>query len=452
MQSKNKAKSVYVCLECGATQPKWSGKCPVCGAWNTLSEEPVITKSKKPHLATASEPKPFITGEKLEKKGRVATGIEEFDRVVGSGFVPASVILLAGDPGIGKSTIMLQILDKLKGEKFLYFSAEESYEQISMRADRLEIKNSNILISCENNLENILYQIDNVKPSVIVIDSIQTIFSDSYDNVPGSVTQVRECANSLLRKSKELGIITVFIGHITKEGMIAGPKVLEHIVDTVLYLEGSRNSFYRMLRAIKNRFGPTNEVGVFEMRESGLVPVANPSEIFLSERKKDVSGSSVTVSMEGTRPFLIEVQALVTQTAYGTPQRTANGIDYRRLMMLIAVLEKRIGLPLGTQDIFVNLIGGLRIDEPAIDLAIISAIASSFKNIPLPSDSVMMGEVGLVGEIRAIPFIDDRIKEAVKMGFSKIYIPKGNRKGLKNLPDAKLSSLDSLNTLFNYLL
>jgi DNA repair protein RadA/Sms len=452
MPSRNKVKSVYICSECGATQPKWSGKCPECGAWNTLNEEIVVAKSKKPHLTTTSEPKSLITGEKFSKKERVATGIEEFDRVVGGGFVLGSVILLAGDPGIGKSTVMLQILDKLKDEKFLYFSVEESYEQISIRANRLGIKNLNILISCENNLENILYQIDNINPSVIVVDSIQTIFSDNYDNVPGSVTQVRECANSLLRKSKELGIITVFIGHITKEGMIAGPKVLEHIVDTVLYLEGSKDNFYRILRSIKNRFGPTNEVGVFEMKESGLTPVMNPSEIFLSERRKNVSGSSVAVSMEGTRPFLIEVQSLVTQTAYGTPQRTANGIDYRRLMMLIAVLEKRIGLPLGTQDVFVNLIGGLRIDEPAIDLAITSAIASSFKNIPLPPDSVMMGEVGLVGEVRAIPFIEDRIKEAAKMGFSKIYIPKGNRKGLKNYPDVKLNSLDSLSTLFNYLL
>ena len=444
----NKIKTVFVCNECGAVQPKWAGRCSECGAWNTMVEEKVL---KKPRSTMHTEKRDLepLESKSAQRQIRIMTGIEEFDRVLGGGFVNGSVVLLAGEPGIGKSTIMLQILDKLDGEKFLYFSGEESEEQIRLRANRLSISDPRILVACENNLENVLFQIDQHKPTAVVIDSVQTLYSDAYDNVPGSITQVRECAGKLLRQAKELGIIVIFIGHITKEGMIAGPKVLEHVVDTVLYLEGAKNNFYRMLRSMKNRFGSTNEVGIFEMKSEGLIPVGNPSQLFLSERREHVAGSAVAVSMEGTRPFLIEVQALVTHTSYGTPQRTANGIDYRRLSMLIAVLEKRVGLPLGTQDVFVNLVGGLRIDEPAIDLSVIAAMASSFKDIPLKSSSAMIGEIGLVGEVRSVPFIEQRVKEAAKLGYSSIYVPKSNVKMLRNVSQTEVISIDSISHLFS---
>lgn len=380
---------------------------------------------------------------------RLATGIDEFDRVLGGGFVEGMVVLLAGEPGIGKSTLVLQVLSKLKGNRFLYFSGEESEEQIALRAGRMDIRDERILVACENNLENIVTHIENLEPDVVVIDSIQTIFSDMYDNVPGSVTQVRECAGQLLRKAKEMNLCVVFIGHITKDGMIAGPKVLEHLVDTVLYLEGGKTNFYRTLRSMKNRFGSTNEVGLFTMKDTGLIPVDNPSEFFLSERKKHVAGSTVAVSMEGTRPFLIEVQALVTQSSYGNPQRTANGIDHRRLAMLVAVLEKRAGLPLRLQDIFVNLVGGLRIDETAINLGVIVALASSFKDVPVNPSAVFIGEVGLVGEIRSVPIIEQRVREALKFGFSPIYIPKANLKQLDGAESGDVVGVDSISRLFD---
>ncbi|PIS27368.1 MAG: DNA repair protein RadA [Candidatus Marinimicrobia bacterium CG08_land_8_20_14_0_20_45_22] len=441
-----KTKIAFVCTACGSVQPKWSGKCPECGAWNTMVEEKVVKRSEKVTTEARREPQP-LTAATTTKIERSRTGIEEFDRVLGGGFVNGSVILISGEPGIGKSTIILQVLEKLKGEKFLYFTGEESEEQIRLRAERLAIRDPRIWVASENNLENILYQMENHRPSAIVIDSVQTVYSDAYENVPGSVTQVRECAGRLLRKAKELGIIAVFIGHITKDGMIAGPKVLEHLVDTVLYLEGDKQNFYRLLRSMKNRFGPTNEVGIFEMKETGLIPVGNPSDFFLSERREHVAGSAIAVSMEGTRPFLIEVQALVTQTTYGTPQRTANGIDYRRLAMLIAVLEKRAGFPLRTQDVFVNLVGGLKIDETAINLGLVAAMASSFRDIPLDPMSVFIGEVGLVGEVRSVPFIEQRVKEAVKFGYQKIYVPKHNLRLLKNDSDSKIIGVDSINHL-----
>ncbi|MDD5764958.1 MAG: DNA repair protein RadA [Candidatus Marinimicrobia bacterium] len=441
-----KTKIAYVCTACGSVQPKWSGKCPECGAWNEMVEEKVVKRPEKVTAESRREPQP-LTAATTKKIERSVTGIEEFDRVLGGGFVNGSVILISGEPGIGKSTIVLQVLEKLKGEKFLYFTGEESEEQIRLRADRLGIRDPRIWVASENNLENILYQMDNHRPAAVVIDSVQTVYSDAYENVPGSVTQVRECAGRLLRKAKELGIIAVFIGHITKDGMIAGPKVLEHLVDTVLYLEGDKQNFYRLLRSMKNRFGSTNEVGIFEMKETGLIPVGNPSHFFLSERREHVAGSAIAVSMEGTRPFLIEVQALVTQTSYGTPQRTANGIDYRRLAMLIAVLEKRAGFPLRTQDVFVNLVGGLKIDETAINLGLVAAMASSFRDIPLDPMSVFIGEVGLVGEVRSVPFIEQRVKEAVKFGYEKIYVPKHNLRLLKSDSDSKIIGVDSINHL-----
>ncbi|HCK99901.1 MAG TPA: DNA repair protein RadA [Candidatus Marinimicrobia bacterium] len=444
----NKIKTVFTCNECGASQPKWTGRCPECGAWNGMVEEIISKKASRAIPAAQRVLQPLDRPISYSAK-RMGTEIDEFDRVLGGGFVEGMVVLLAGEPGIGKSTLILQVLAHLKGERLLYFSGEESEEQIALRSNRMGISDSRILVACENNLENIIYHLDKQKPTIVVIDSIQTVYSNAYDNVPGSVTQVRECAGNILKKAKEMGFIAVFIGHITKDGMIAGPKVLEHLVDTVLYLEGGKHNFYRTLRSMKNRFGSTNEVGLFTMKDNGLIPVENPSEFFLSERKKHVAGSAVAVSMEGTRPFLIEVQALVTQTSYGNPQRTANGIDHRRLAMLIAVLEKRSGLPLRLQDIFVNLVGGMRIDETAINLAVLVAMASSFKDIPLDPGGVFIGEVGLVGEVRSVPLIEQRVKEALKFGFKPVYIPRANLKQLKGFRTDEVMGIDSINQLFD---
>jgi len=442
-----KSKLIYVCQECGNVQPKWTGKCPECGAWNSFAEERSVPRAKRSAPA-AQQPLQLLTDRKEQTKQRLCSGIAEFDRVVGGGLVTGSVVLLGGEPGIGKSTLMLQILASMEGDHLLYFSGEESEEQIQIRAERLAIQNNHIWITCQNNLEHILAHLDKYHPELVVVDSIQTLYSEEFENVPGSVTQVRECAGQLLRKAKTLGIVVVLVGHITKSGMLAGPKVLEHLVDTVLYLEGGKQNYYRTLRSIKNRFGSTNEIGVFEMKAKGLIEVGNPTNFFLMERREHVAGSAVAVSMEGTRPFLVEVQALVTQTSYGTPQRTANGIDYRRLAMLIAVLEKRSGLPMGTQDVFVNLAGGLRVDETAINLGVIAAMASSFKDIPLAAKAVFIGEVGLVGEIRSIPFIQQRVQEAVKFGYKTIYAPQSNQKELQKIVNAQIHGVDSINRLF----
>jgi DNA repair protein RadA/Sms len=380
---------------------------------------------------------------------RLKTGIKEFDRVLGGGFVAGGVILLGGEPGIGKSTLMLQVLVGLPGTKFLYVSGEESEKQLQLRANRLQIRDERIQVTCENNLENILYLLDTLNPAIAVIDSVQTLYSEDYENVPGSVTQVRECAGRILQNAKKSSTVIIFIGHITKEGMIAGPKVLEHLVDTVLYLEGSKNHGFRTLRAMKNRFGATNEIGIFEMQESGLHPVDNPTRIFISERREHVAGSAITVSLEGTRPFLIEVQALVTQATYGNPQRNANGIDYRRLAMLIAVLEKKLGLPLATQDIFVNLVGGLRVDEPAIDLAVVAALVSSYKNLPLAPSAVLIGEVGLVGEVRTTTLLENRIFEAQEFGLRKAYVPVNTGKLSKSLQGIELIKISNIAELFD---
>jgi len=443
-----KEKTIFYCTECGNSQSKWSGKCPACNAWNTLVEEKVSKKSaKNPVRLSNKEPVP-LNQKITSKKIRAKTHIEEFDRVTGGGFVRGSVTLLGGEPGIGKSTIMMQILQHLEGEKFLYFSGEESEEQIQMRAIRMNITDKRILLSCDNNLESILHQIEKNKPDMIVIDSIQTLYSDDYDNVPGSITQVKECAAQLQRKAKENNITVILIGHITKSGSIAGPKILEHLVDTVLYLESGQHNHYRTMRSIKNRFGSTNEVGIFEMLDKGLMPVANPSGFFLSEKRDHISGSTISISMEGTRPILIEIQALVTKSSYGNPQRTANGVDYRKLAMLIAILEKRGGYPLGTQDIFLNIVGGLKIDETAINLAVVAAMASSFRDISINSKYAFVGEVGLGGEIRSVPFVEARAKEALKFGYEKIFIPKSNRKLLEN-NDSRILGVDSIGHLFS---
>jgi DNA repair protein RadA/Sms len=416
-------KILYQCQSCGYSSPKWLGKCPDCGEWNSFTEEQRVTKLKRKSVA---EPValPDITA---SHGSRVSTGIRELDRTLGGGVVMGSVVLIGGDPGIGKSTLTLQSLRGLtKLGKVLYVSGEESPEQIKIRADRLEIDSGEIILLPETSLEGIISSVQKLKPRVLIIDSIQTIFSLELPSAPGSVSQIRECSTKLMFLAKKNGIPLFIIGHVTKEGAIAGPKVLEHIVDTVLYFEGDKGNPFRILRAVKNRFGSTNEIGVFEMQESGLQEVDNPSQLFLSEKPENVPGSVVTVSLEGTRPLLVEIQALVTASSFGVPRRTAIGVDYNRINLLVAVLDKRLGMQLGGMDIYVNVVGGLKIDEPAIDMGIIAAIASSFKNQSIDSALFTFGEVGLSGELRAISQPDIRIKEASKLGFKKGIVPVNN--------------------------
>lgn len=428
-----KNKIVFVCNECGYESPKWMGKCPACNAWNSFYEEKVVSSSSSNSGKKKEVSKP-IELNKIEgkSKAKVSTGFNELDRVLGGGLVNGSLILLGGEPGIGKSTLILQICNKIKTDgKVLYISGEESGEQIKIRADRLGVKNDNLLFLSETNIENIEENILSINPKLVIIDSIQTMYSEEITSAAGSVSQVREITAKIMRTCKENGVTTILIGHVTKDGNIAGPRVLEHMVDTVLYLEGERYFSYRMLRGVKNRFGSTNEIGMFEMESEGLVEITDPSKILISERDENPSGSVVIASMEGTRPLLVEFQALTTPTVYGLPRRTANGIDYNRLAVLIAVLEKKVGLNLGNQDVYLNVVSGLKINEPAIDLGIIAATVSSFKNIPIDTGTVVLGEVGLTGEIRSVNLIDKRLKEAEKLGFKKCIIPETNRKLLK---------------------
>jgi DNA repair protein RadA/Sms len=438
-----RSKILYQCQSCGYSSPKWLGKCPDCGEWNSFSEEERVTKLKSQKTAD-----PVVLSEISASTGsRYSTEIRELDRTLGGGVVMGSVVLIGGDPGIGKSTIILQSLKGLtKLGKVLYVSGEESPEQIKIRADRLQIRSDEIILLPETSLEGILSVAHKMNPQVIIIDSIQTIFSLELPSAPGSVGQIRECATKLMFLAKKQGIPLFIIGHVTKEGAIAGPKVLEHIVDTVLYFEGDKGNPFRILRAVKNRFGSTNEIGVFEMHESGLQEVDNPSQLFLSERPVNVPGSVVTVSLEGTRPLLVEIQALVTASSFGVPRRTAIGVDYNRINLLVAVLDKRLGMQLGGMDIYVNVVGGLKIDEPAIDIGIVAAIASSFKNQAIDRGIFTFGEVGLSGELRAISQADVRINEAAKLGFSKGIVPANNRNnidkqdidiiGVKNVEEA----------------
>ena len=409
-----KNKTVFVCNNCGYESPKWMGKCPACGEWNSFFEEKVIT-SKNSNGKTNKERVKPIELSKIEGKEttRVSTGFDELDRVLGGGLVNGSLVLLGGEPGIGKSTIILQICNKIKTEgKVLYVSGEESAEQVKIRADRLNVKNDNLLFLSETDIHIVEEEIEQIKPALVIIDSIQTMYSDEITSAPGSVSQVREITAKIMRMCKENGITTILIGHVTKDGNIAGPRVLEHMVDTVLYLEGERYFSYRILRGVKNRFGSTNEIGMFEMQNEGLVEIDNPSSILISERNENPAGSVIVASIEGTRPLLVEFQALTTQSVYGLPRRTANGIDYNRLTLLIAVLEKKARLPLGNQDVYLNVVGGLKVNEPAIDLGVVLATASSFKNVSIPTDVVVLGEVGLTGEVRAINLIEKRLKEA----------------------------------------
>lgn len=429
-----KVKTQYICQSCGYRSPRWAGKCPECDSWNTLTEEVVSSKSssaKKSNRALNAKIDKITEIVTVDEE-RLRSNITELDRVLGGGIVKGSVILIGGDPGIGKSTLMLQIADKTTGAKILYISGEESARQIKMRTERLGSTLDNFYILCETDTDIITSVIENEKPELVIIDSIQTVYRPELESTPGSISQIRESTSLLMNSAKKLNIPVIIIGHITKDGSIAGPKALEHMVDVVLQFEGERTHSFRILRGIKNRFGSTNEIGIFEMTDKGLMEVTNPSEVFLSQRNYGASGCVISSAIEGTRPILVEVQALAASTNYGLPQRTSIGFDYKRLNIIIAVLEKRVGLFLNKFDIFVNIAGGVRIDEPAIDLAIATGIYSSFKDIPIDSETVVLGEIGLSGEIRTISYIEKRLNEAIKLGFKKIVIPKNNLKSLKN--------------------
>lgn len=443
-----KIQTKYVCQSCGYVSPRWVGKCPSCNEWNTFVEEvsTPLRLSKKPAGAASTIEPVSLEDLETEDVPRVKTNIDEFDRVLGGGLVPGSLILLGGDPGIGKSTLMMQMALKLQGQVILYITGEESVRQIKLRAERLHgERTKSILLLAETNLDLILDIIERGTPDLIIVDSIQTMYRPGLESAPGSVSQVRESTALLLRLAKTQGIPIFVVGHVTKEGVIAGPRVIEHMVDTVLQFEGEAHYAYRILRALKNRYGSTNEIGIFEMHEDGLQEVKNPSEAFLSERRYGTSGSTVVSSIEGSRPILIEVQALVTPTSYGMPQRNTTGFDYRRLSLLLAVLEKRVGLHLGTQDVFVNIAGGVKIDEPAVDLGIAASIASSLRDIPVDSSTVAVGEIGLGGEIRTIGHVEKRIQEAAKLGFKRIVIPHNNLKGVKGQDGIDIVGVQSVN-------
>ena len=431
-----KKRSSFVCQSCGHSAARWFGRCSGCGEWNTCVEErPQEVDKRREHIAVTaprSELRP-ITEVDDQDHERLQVGIGEFDRVLGGGIMPGSVVLVGGDPGIGKSTILLQMVGQLAASNFriAYISAEESAAQIRLRAGRLGALSEDLQVMAETNLNAILDQLKAADPVAIVIDSIQTIYMPELESAPGSVTQVRECAARLVYLAKESGIPVFLVGHVTKEGTVAGPRVLEHLVDTVLYLEGERHHHFRILRAAKNRFGSTNEIGIFEMRDQGLIEVANPSEILLAERAEGVSGSAIVCSMEGTRPLLIEIQALVSRSSFGYPQRVATGIDAKRLSIIIAVLEKRCGHDLSGEDIFVNVVGGMRLDEPSVDMGVGLAIVSSFRNRPIDAQTVAIGEVGLGGEIRPVNQIDRRVTEARSLGFERCLVARSNLKGWK---------------------
>lgn len=429
-------KTAWFCTSCGAESSKWQGKCPACGEWNTMVEERIVSDDKKsrsltPSRMKAARSKPQLIHEiETADEQRIKMPSAELNRVLGGGLVPGSLVLIGGEPGIGKSTLVLQNILSIRSRKILYVSGEESAKQLKMRADRIGRPSDNVYIVCETSLENIKDHIEEVDPGLVVVDSIQTIASDAIESVAGSVSQVRECAAQLLKYAKETSVPVLLIGHITKEGSIAGPKVLEHIVDAVLQFEGDRQNIYRILRSIKNRFGSTAELGVYEMCQRGLREVSNPSEMFLSQSDEDLSGISIGVTMEGGRAFLIEVQALVSTAAYGTPQRSVTGFDSKRMNMLLAVLEKRVGFKLAAKDVFLNIAGGLKVNDPSLDLAVICAILSSNVDITIPNRICMAGEVGLSGEVRPVSRIEQRIREAEKLGMETIIIPRHNLKGI----------------------
>ena len=428
-----KVKSKYVCQNCGYENPKWLGKCPECLQWNTFVEE--IEEKMTPRQeslakqASRSTSRPVsINSIAPKREERFSTSIPELDRVLGGGVIPGSLVLVGGDPGIGKSTLLLQVSNNVAetGKKVLYISGEESENQIKMRAKRLNISSDNLYIYTENNLAAIELQIAEVEPDMVIVDSIQTMISPEINSAPGTISQIKEGTSKFMKISKSKSISTFIVGHVTKEGALAGPKLLEHMVDTVLYFEGERYNTYRLLRAVKNRFGSTNELGVFEMKSDGLVALENPSKVLIAEKPNDVSGSVIVSTVEGTRSMLLELQALVAPTNFGYPRRTTTGVDNNRVALILAVLEKVIGMQVQSQDVFVNIIGGLRINEPSMDLGIALAISSSFRNIPVDASVVVTGEIGLTGELRTVSFIEKRIMECEKLGFKKMVIPKGN--------------------------
>ncbi|MFH1852330.1 MAG: DNA repair protein RadA [Candidatus Neomarinimicrobiota bacterium] len=427
------SKTVYLCAQCGADFPKWNGQCPACGEWGTISEFNTVSRSGKRPTADKRPSTALNDLLKASPPARVSTGIGEVDRVLGGGLLKGALILLGGSPGIGKSTLALQVAVNAR-QPVLYVSAEESEEQIALRARRLGIATGNLRLSGENRIEAILDEISLLKTELVVIDSIQTVYSDALDSLPGSVSQIRECGQQLLQACKQRAVTVIIIGHVTKEGLIAGPKMLEHMVDTVLYLDGDERYDQRILRSAKNRFGTTNEVGIFRMEAAGMVPVENPSELFLAERTSGVSGTAIYPALEGSRPILLEIQALVSAANFGTPQRNVNGFDLRRLAMLLAVLEKRQGLVLGTRDVFVNLVGGLKVNDPAADLAVIGAVGSGTLDRIIPSDTVLVGEVGLAGEVRSVTQLEKRVKEAQSLGFKQVVAPAGSVQRLKSKP------------------
>lgn len=426
-----KEKTVFFCSECGNESSKWTGKCLACGAWNTMVEQKIVktTSSASAAAVIAEKVSPKKLSEiEITEDERTSTGITEFDRVLGGGIVKGSLVLVGGDPGIGKSTLLLQMCRTIKSKStILYASGEESQKQIKIRAERLKVENPNLMLLSETNMSNITSAVEEYKPEFLIIDSVQTVFCPEIDSAPGSLTQVREVTMNLMRIAKGNGISVFVVGHVTKEGAIAGPKILEHMVDCVLYFEGENHHFHRILRGVKNRFGSTNEIGVFEMCTNGLEQVENPSKMLLSEMPEGVSGTTVTCTLEGTRPMLAEIQALTTRTNYPSPRRTSSGIEYNKMALIIAVLEKHAKLNLSTQDIYINVAGGMKLDEPSADLSVAIAIASSVREFIVPTDTVAVGEIGLTGEIRSVTAIDKRITEAEKLGFKRIIIPAGNK-------------------------
>jgi DNA repair protein RadA/Sms len=428
-----KTHAKFVCQQCGSVSPQWLGRCPECNQWNSFLEEVVReTPSQKGHGTALFNPPRPISEIAIGAHHRRGTGIGEFDRVLGGGIVPGSVVLIGGDPGIGKSTLLTQVANNLSQDMqtTLYISGEESAEQIKLRANRLGISTDKLFLASETNIEAIEACINSLNPGAVIIDSIQTMYDPNMESAPATVGQVRSCTAVLIRLAKEGNVPIFIVGHVTKEGAIAGPRVLEHMVDTVLYFEGERNQMYRILRSVKNRFGSTDELGIFEMREEGLMEVANPSEILLSERPLHGPGSVVAATLEGTRPLLVEVQALVSQSYFAAPRRVATGVDYNRTMLILAVLEKRVGLRMGNQDVYVNVAGGVKINEPALDLAIAVALASNMKDVPVDPGIVLIGEVGLAGEVRSVSQLEKRINEAARLGFERVIVPKHN--GLRN--------------------
>jgi DNA repair protein RadA/Sms len=452
----NSKKTFFSCQHCGYQTPKWMGRCPDCSEWNSLVEETLQPKVPGPHrtqkTGEASRPLPMDSVE-IGQVERMMTGLGEFDRVLGGGIVPGSLILIGGDPGIGKSTLMLQVLCELtsQGHKALYVSGEESVQQIKMRSDRLHTQAQGLWVVSETNLPSIGSMADDVSPRAMVVDSVQTLFSPDLTSAPGSVSQVREATMHLMFLAKQTGISIFLVGHVTKEGSIAGPRLLEHMVDTVLYFEGGQNNVFRILRAVKNRFGSTNEIGVFEMMDHGLREIPNPSSVFLPVRPTVIPGSVVTASIEGSRPLLLEIQALVSRSGFGTPRRTVLGVDQNRVSLLVAVMEKKLGLQLMNDDIFVNVVGGVKVDEPALDLAIVSVIASSFFDKPVPDRTVVLGEIGLTGEVRAINRVEPRVHEANKMGFERCFLPLNNVNNLKRMDSMELIGINTVSQLVDLL-